>query len=99
MDKVGKTVIFSMIMVISVTVHGYGLSILWGWFISPVFSIGPISVPYAIGLATVFAFIASKPEKEQEAKDPMEAALYALIYTLAKFVFSMISGFIVLQFV
>lgn len=46
---------------------GLALSVLWGWFIVPVFGLPVLSIAQAYGIALVVACVASKssPEKEQ----------------------------------
>lgn len=44
-------------LVFAAIFRGYALSILWGWFIIPVFHLPPLSVPYAIGFALVVSYL------------------------------------------
>jgi high-affinity Fe2+/Pb2+ permease len=37
--------------------RGFALSILWGWFIVPVFGLPALSIPFAIGLSLVVGFL------------------------------------------
>lgn len=47
---------------------GLALSMLWGWFIVPVFGLPVLSIAQAYGIALVVACVASKssPEKDQD---------------------------------
>lgn len=44
-------------IIVSVLLNGYVLSVLWGWFIVPVFGLPALSIPVAIGLALVVSFL------------------------------------------
>ena len=37
--------------------RGYAFSILWGWFIVPIFGLPVLSIPLAIGLSMVVSFL------------------------------------------
>jgi len=56
--------------IIGSIVGGYVLSIMWGWFVVPLFNLPPLSVPYAIGIILVVSFLRqpnykSSPDKEK----------------------------------
>lgn len=49
--------------------YGFTLSVMWGWFIVPVFHVDPIRVPYAIGLAYIVQWLThptNKPDNDPE---------------------------------
>jgi len=48
---------FFMLLVVSSILKGYVLSILWGWFIVPVFSLPELTVVSAIGIAIVVSYL------------------------------------------
>ena len=86
--------------IIGSIVGGYVLSIMWGWFVVPLFNLPPLSVPYAIGISLVVSFLTqpnykSSPDKEK-----------AISKVIAEIVVGMFSplmylgiGWVVLQFV
>lgn len=40
--------------------RGFVLCKLWAWFVCPIFSLAPISIPQAIGIALVVSFLAAR---------------------------------------
>lgn len=46
--------------------NGYALSILWAWFIIPTFSAPSLSIPAAIGISLVVAYLT----KQEQPSDP-----------------------------
>ena len=40
-------------IIASVILRGWAFTILWDWFIVPVFHVDPITIPYAIGFAII----------------------------------------------
>lgn len=61
--------------------RGYVLSILWGWFVIPIFHTVQISIALAIGLSLLvgmFTYQSSSDEKKKDQK-PGEAMLEALL--------------------
>ena len=47
-----------LVVVASIIVHGFILSILWGWFVHPLFSIAPVlKVVPAVGVALTVALM------------------------------------------
>ena len=82
-------------------VSGWVLSILWGWFVVPLFSLPHLSIPYAIGLGTVVSMFKNTNmdfKKENDESSVMQAV--RLIFKL--FIPPLVAlgiGWIVLQFV
>ena len=72
--------------VIAILVEGFVLKTLWGWFVTRVFGIEPISIAAAIGLALIVGFFqprqARKFDKEELARRLARGVGYAII-TLA----------------
>jgi hypothetical protein len=60
-----------VIIVCGAFFSGLVLSILWGWFIVPVFHVIPITIPQAIGISLVVGMIVqqSSSGKDKEKKD------------------------------
>ena len=48
---------FVALLVVSSIFNGYVLSVLWGWFIVPVFSLPELTVVPAIGIAIVVSYL------------------------------------------
>lgn len=61
--------------VVSMTVHGYTLATLWGWFVVTTFAAPVLSIPAAIGLRIIVRYLTINPpnrklelEAQQHAK-------------------------------
>lgn len=61
---------------------GFIASILWGWFMVPVFGLPPISIPAAIGLGLVASCFVASSHKERD--DKTEAWAHLIGVLLAK---------------
>lgn len=48
---------------------GYVLSILWDWFIVPVFHVSSIGIPLAIGITIVFNLLTNHNYRTEEGKE------------------------------
>ncbi len=46
--------------------YGYVLTILWAWFIVPVFKLPILSIPVAIGIALIVRYLTHKGTKKEE---------------------------------
>jgi len=51
---------------VAVLLEGYVLSVLWGWFIVPVFSAPRLTVAYAIGLALLVGMLTHRVRKPED---------------------------------
>lgn len=50
--------LFGVLAVIaSMLLNGYAFSVLWGWFIVPVFGVPALSVMQAVGIATLISML------------------------------------------
>lgn len=49
--------------------NGFVLSVLWGWFIVPVFQAPTLRIPYAIGLAIVVSMLTHQIDWKRAAED------------------------------
>lgn len=82
-------------VVISTIFSGYALSVLWGWFIAPVFHLPQLSIPVAIGLALVVGFMT----KQVNWNDGDEKGYKELVCSLVKPAFALLIGWIVKQYI
>ena len=78
-----------VLMIVSAMVNGWALSILWGWFIVPVFGLPKISIVQAAGINLLATTIVAQRPKDDE-DDPK--------LSLAKdFLFSILHPFLALM--
>ena len=101
MRVVGWIVTVVIGIVLSSAWMGYVLSILWAWFISPIFHIAPITIPLAIGLSLVVRMLTNpgyeEPDEKQKngKQQPIKFYVHAFLYPL----FALLMGAIVHAFV
>jgi hypothetical protein len=62
--------------------YGFAFSIMWGWFIVPVFHVTPLRIPYAIGIAYVVQFLAHQTLKPEDQPEPEQVLIMALVKPL-----------------
>jgi hypothetical protein len=60
--------------------HGWALSIVWGWFMVPLFSLPALSVPFAIGLILTRALVF--PIRSPDTKNPGSAMALSFVSPL-----------------
>ena len=80
------TTIFLIVMTL---VNGLVLRILWGWFAVPVFSLPPLSIPAAIGVHLMVAYLAEDSATKKE-----EGSTFLLAWTM-KPVLALLVGYVV----
>lgn len=75
---IGALIVFSSIW------RGYSLSVLWSWFMVPIFGLPALSIASAIGVALVVGFITHQPDttKDDEsfADKTVKAVVFAVLY-------------------
>lgn len=82
-------------IVVSVTLNGYALSVLWGWFVVPALGAPALRIPYAIGLSLVVAMLTHQQRKSEHTPEFAEALLSGLITPFLM----LLLGWIVKQFI
>ena len=69
---IGGVAIFLLIGVFGSIINGWVLSILWQWFVVPLFNLPHLSIPYAIGISLIVSVLKSsnlshsKPKNEEK---------------------------------
>lgn len=67
--QLGKIVLNIVNLVASVTFSGYTLSVLWGWFIVPMFGLPALAIPAALGVMLIATYLTkgvpTKAEQEE----------------------------------
>ena len=54
--------------------EGFVFVKLWAWFIIPTFGMAPLTIPMAIGLCLVAAFLTHQMRQTQKGEEPIEEA-------------------------
>ncbi|MGI6423606.1 MAG: hypothetical protein ACOX0X_03270 [Candidatus Dojkabacteria bacterium] len=76
-------IVFSILLVISAVITGFVLSVLWRWFIIPIFSLPPLSIPQATGIAIIVDFLTyQRHEEKDDNKKLIEKFLGSLVYVI-----------------
>lgn len=56
-------------LVVGIPMSGWALSVLWGWFVVPVFNVPNLSIAQAVGLSCIVSFFKSyktgEPDKDK----------------------------------
>lgn len=98
MIVLGYAFLFLVLMPLLSVWRGYIFSILWGWFIIPIFGVSQISIPLAIGLSYVIHFLTEKMPKKNEKPFSEQMALIFSYGTVGP-LFTLGFAWIVHQFV
>ncbi len=80
---IGIIVGFAAFLAIGAIVNGYVFSILWGWFVVPVFHVPELGVATAIGLSMVVTYLTAHYDGDK-AKDPEAKSWAPLAYTVMR---------------
>ncbi len=90
-----------VLIVLSVVANAYALSVLWGWFVVPLFALPALSIPVAMGLSVIVNFMTSHSTTESKTSDddePWETLLKAFIYVIFRPGFALLFGWIIHSF-
>ena len=96
----GLVVLFVSSIVIASLMNGWALSVLWGWFVSPIFGVPNLSIMAAIGFSLVVGMLTQSPSSKDEHSDKSFGALIVNLLAVAVFrpAFVVFLGWIVLKF-
>lgn len=94
---VGIIIAFFALAFVSACWSGYVLSILWGWFMVPVFHLPVLSIPTAIGIALVIGYLTKQSTSDLEKKEDHKW-YSAFVEAFTKPAVSLLVGWIVKQF-
>jgi hypothetical protein len=70
-------------MFVAAMLEGWALSMMWGWFIVPVFHAPSLRIPYAIGLALVVGMLTHRVRKEEDTPDLPTFIIHGLVMPFA----------------
>ena len=85
MKVFGYLCLIPVLMILSPIWSGYALSILWRWFMVPLFGFCDLSIPYAIGLTLIVRFLTHIQVYD---KDNREHFNEKLVFSIAIAIFS-----------
>lgn len=80
---------------------GWVLSILWEWFVQPIFNVPSLSVPLAIGFSMVVGFLTKQSTNNSDSKNKEISTLVAEVigYSILYPLFTLLLGWVVFQFI
>jgi uncharacterized membrane protein SpoIIM required for sporulation len=93
----GVISVFLLGFVIGPIVNGWALSVLWSWFVAPLFELPILSIFSAIGLALVASMVTSR-NAGREYKKPGDALAAVVAQSLITPLITVGLGWVVTQF-
>lgn len=96
----GIGIAFILLLVLSAIINGFVLSILWSWFIVPLFGLPTLTIPQAIGISMIVSYLTrhsvlSGNEKQREWLDVISDLIsWVIAYPL----FVLFTAWVVVQF-
>lgn len=88
------------LMAISSVLNGWALTILWSWFVVPVFGLPEFSIPVAIGVSMTASFLThQRIDNSMGGKDSKEVLIEAFTDSLIKPFMFLGIGYIVTLFI
>ena len=98
MKAVGYTVTFLVAMILSSLINGYGLSVIWLWFMVTTFGLPELTIPAAIGVSLVVSFLTYNESSESNGKGVLELLGEMLVKVIGKTLVIILVGWFVVQF-
>lgn len=77
--------------------NGSALTVLWGWFIVPTFSLPALTLAPAIGVALVVNFLTHQAKSEPKGEDKTEQLLKSIVHMALKPAMALAIGWVVKQ--
>ena len=100
-DCLGLIVLIVLALVIGTIIGGWVLSVMWGWFIVPIFHLPQLPIVYAIGIDLVVSFLTVPSHKIDTDKkgDAVRSITELLMTSIVTPLMYLGMGWMVLQFV
>ena len=102
MNKLITLITLTMFGALQAVWNGYAFSVLWGWFIASKFNAPPISIPEAIGICFIAAYITYQFDAKSIELDWVknkEETLKVMIFSFVKPAVAIGTGWIVTLFI
>ncbi len=92
----GIIVLTVILMAGAYLLDGWVLSILWGWFVVPVFHAPILAVVPAMGISTTVGFLTyHKPAEDSKAKSTTLTMIEGILYAVFVPLFALLTGYII----
>lgn len=72
MGCIGWVSVIVLSVVLGIPLSGWVLSVMWGWFVVPVFHLPDLTVWQAVGLSCIVAFLKSSSNNDNKTKTEVE---------------------------
>lgn len=96
---VGLVSISLVALVFAALVDGYTLSQMWSWFVSPIFQVPQLTIPYAIGISLIVSMLTYRKPNESDKKKEIAELIGELIGTTLTPLFFLGAGWVVHLFI
>lgn len=98
-DCLGALLAVAVVLVVGTMLNGWVLTVLWAWFVVPVFALPLLSTAYAIGIASIIGFLTHQYQRSDNDLSANDSLIAALAYAIGRPLLLLAFGWIVLQFV
>ena len=93
MELFGKFISWVMVMIITAVLDGLALSILWGWFIVPVFELPRLTIVTAIGISVMISCLTHQCIGNKDDENMVDLVVESIIYPLSSLLIGWILHF------
>lgn len=95
MKALGYVTATIILMVFAALWSGYALSLLWGWFMVPLFRLPELTINSAIGIGMIVSYMSKNSSVENDDLSLSEKLIKAFSEATAKPLFAIAFGYIV----
>jgi peptidoglycan biosynthesis protein MviN/MurJ (putative lipid II flippase) len=91
-----------VVVIVSSIANGFALSVLWGWFVVPIFGLPALTIAQAIGFSMVVSFLTYQyddSKKKEDDRSLTERIIYLLLMAILRLVIVLAVGAVVHLFV
>lgn len=90
-----------VVLVVSSIANGFVLSVLWGWFVIPLFEVPSLTIAQAVGFSMVVSFLTYQynDSDKKEEKSLTERIVYLILLAIMRPALVLVTGYIVHLFV
>ncbi len=100
MEAIGRFVVGLMMVVFSILIGGWVFSVLWGWFMVPIFGLSALGLAGAIGIKTIVALVVyHQTSSMDEAGSTLEQLGKSLAHVFGINITALVCGWIVHYFI
>lgn len=75
----GGTFLVSVLVYAALVVRGFVVSIMWQWFVVPLFHLPELSIPYAVGLSILVGLLTYQQQPDVEKKSKTDKIVKVLM--------------------